>query len=85
MPALAYLVDAYTIYSASASAAAIVSRSLLGTLLPLAGHSMYDSLGVGWGTSLLGFIAVAFAPVPFVFWRFGERIRNSGFGKVDFT
>jgi hypothetical protein len=84
MPSLSYLVDAYTVYAASASAAAIVSRSLLGALLPLAGNSMYDALGVGWGTSLLGFIAVAFAPVPLIFWKYGERIRNSGFGQVNF-
>lgn len=49
-PTLAYLVDAYTVYAASAAAAATVSRSLLGALLPLAGNSMYDGLGVGWGT-----------------------------------
>ncbi|CAH0044341.1 unnamed protein product [Clonostachys solani] len=78
MPSLAYLVDAYTPYAASATAAAIVSRSLLGALLPLAGNSMYDALGVGWGTSLLGFIAVAFAPIPLVFWKYGESIRTSG-------
>ncbi|CAG9993964.1 unnamed protein product [Clonostachys byssicola] len=78
MPSLAYLVDAYTPYAASATAAAIVSRSLLGALLPLAGNSMYDDLGVGWGTSLLVFIAVAFAPIPLVFWKFGESIRTSG-------
>ncbi|KAL9085501.1 MAG: hypothetical protein Q9165_007546 [Trypethelium subeluteriae] len=84
MPALTYLVDAYTTYAASVSAAATVFRSLLGALLPLAGNSMYNSLGLGWGTSLLGFIAVAFIPVPFVFWRFGERIRHSKFSQVKF-
>ena len=47
MPSLAYLVDAYTVYAASANAAAIVSRPLLGALLPLAGNSMYNVLGVG--------------------------------------
>lgn len=77
MPSLAYLVDAYTAYAASATAAATASRSLVGALLPLAGNSMYNALGVGWGTSLLGFIAVAFVPVPLIVWKFGERIRNS--------
>lgn len=84
MPASTYLVDAYTVYAASASAAATVFRSLVGALLPLAGNSMYDALGVGWGTSLLGFIAVAFIPVPIIFWKFGERIRNSRFSQVKF-
>ncbi|KAF2230587.1 MFS general substrate transporter [Viridothelium virens] len=84
MAALTYLVDAYTTYAASASAAATVFRSLLGALLPLAGDSMYNSFGLGWGTSLLGFIAVAFIPVPLIFWKFGERIRQSKLSKVKF-
>ncbi|KAF2658464.1 MFS general substrate transporter [Lophiostoma macrostomum CBS 122681] len=84
MPCQTYLVDAYTIYAASVTAAATVLRSLVGALLPLAGDSMYDALGVQWGTSLLGFIAVAFIPVPLIFWMFGERIRESKFAKVEF-
>lgn len=84
MPGVTYLVDAYTVYAASVSAASTVFRSLLGALLPLAGNSMYNALGVGWGTSVLGFIAVAFIPVPFVFWKFGQRIRESRFSQVSF-
>ncbi len=76
LPVQSYLVDAYTQYAASAVAAATILRSLLGALLPLAGQPMYDSLGIGWGNSLLGFLSLALVPVPFVFWRYGERIRN---------
>lgn len=82
MPTSTYLVDAYTVYAASASAAAGVFRSLFEALLPLAGNSMYGALG--WGTSLLGFIAVAFALIPFILWTFGERIRENRFFKVNF-
>jgi hypothetical protein len=71
-----YLVDAYTQYAASAIAAATILRSLLGALLPLAGQPRYDKLGVGWGNSLLAFIALAFSPVPWFFWKYGERIRT---------
>jgi hypothetical protein len=84
MPASTYLVDTYTVYAASVSAASTVFRSLLGALLPLAGNSMYNTMGVGWGTSLLGFIAVAFIPVPLIFWKFGQRIRESKFSLVNF-
>lgn len=85
MPGLTYLIDAYTVYAASVSAAATVLRSLLGALLPLAGNAMYDALGIGWGNSLLGFIAVACIPVPLLFWIYGERLRNSKrLSKVDF-
>ena len=37
---------------------------------------MYNTLGLGWGNSLLAFIAVALCPIPVVFWRYGERIRK---------
>ncbi|KAF2714752.1 MFS general substrate transporter [Pleomassaria siparia CBS 279.74] len=84
MPVSTYLVDVYTTYAASVTAATIVLRSLLGALLPLAGDSMYNTLGLGWGTSTLGFIAVAFIPMPAVFWFFGERIRKSKFAQVTF-
>ncbi|KAM0361530.1 hypothetical protein ACHAP4_001998 [Fusarium culmorum] len=71
-----YLVDAYIEYAASAIAASTVLRSLFGALLPLAGGSMYKSLGYGWGTSVLGFVAAAAIPLPLVFYKYGERIRS---------
>ncbi|KAF2854547.1 MFS general substrate transporter [Plenodomus tracheiphilus IPT5] len=72
-----YLVDAFTIHAASAIAANTVLRSVFGALLPLAGLSMYDALGLGWGNSLLGFISLAFIPVPVLFKYYGERIRTN--------
>ncbi|KAI4194833.1 MAG: hypothetical protein LQ350_007546 [Teloschistes chrysophthalmus] len=77
MPVSTYLIDAFTLHAASALAANTILRSLLGALLPLAGRSMYDRLGLGWGNSLLAFIAVALCPIPIFFWRYGERIRKS--------
>lgn len=79
-----YLVDAFTIYAASAMAANTVFRSLAGALLPLAGQKMYNTLGLGWGNSLLGFIALALCPLPIVFYAFGERIRTSERFRVEF-
>ena len=58
-------------------AANTVLRSLFGASLPLAGPKMYDALGLGWGNSLLAFIALALSPVPWVFMKYGERIRTS--------
>ncbi|KAF3491418.1 polyamine transporter 1 [Arthroderma uncinatum] len=72
-----YLVDAYTRHSASALAANTVLRSIFGAVLPLCGERMYRALGLGWGNSLLAFIALALAPLPVVFYVYGERIRTS--------
>lgn len=51
-------------------------RSLLGALLPLAGPKLFERLGLGWGCSVLAFVAVALLPAPFVLLRCGERIRT---------
>lgn len=71
-----YLVDCFTVYAASAIATNTVVRSIAGGLLPLAGLPMYDSLGLGWGNSLLGFIAVATIPVSFSLIKWGEALRK---------
>ncbi|KAL8646597.1 MAG: hypothetical protein Q9210_006048 [Variospora velana] len=76
LPVITYLVDAFPIYAASATAASTIFRSLLGALLPLAGRSMYNTLGLGWGNSLLAFISVALCPIPIVLYKYGERIRK---------
>jgi len=72
-----YLVDAFQRHAASALAANAILRSLFGALLPLAGPAMYSKLGLGWGNSLLGFIAVALIFIPFGFLRYGEYLRTS--------
>jgi multidrug resistance protein len=70
-----YLVDSYKIYAASAVAAAGTCRSIWGAVLPFATQSMYDSLGVAWACSLLGFCSLALAAIPFLFMVYGERLR----------
>lgn len=79
-----YLVDAFTVYAASAMAANTVFRSLAGAILPLAGPKMYETLGLGWGNTLLGFIALALCPLPVIFYIYGERIRTSKMFRVEF-
>lgn len=71
-----YLLDTFPRHAASVTAAITVLRSLLGALLPLGGLQMYNTLGLGWGNSLLAFIAVAMIPIPLLFFIFGARIRK---------
>ncbi|KAK2592366.1 hypothetical protein QQS21_009946 [Conoideocrella luteorostrata] len=72
-----FMMDSYgPLYAASASGAMMMSRYLLSAVFPLFALQMYKALGVGWATSLLGFITVAMAPIPWCFWVFGERIRR---------
>ncbi|KAJ9145091.1 Major facilitator superfamily [Pleurostoma richardsiae] len=78
MPTMVYLVDCFGAEAAaSALAANTVLRSFAGAFLPLAGPPMYDALGLGWGNSLLGFLALALIPIPWIFTLYGEKIRLS--------
>ncbi|KAJ5331705.1 benomyl/methotrexate resistance protein [Penicillium atrosanguineum] len=77
IPNSTYLIDAFGKHSASAIAANTVLRSLFGALIPLAGPAMYEKLGLGWGNSALGFIALAMVPIPLAFMKYGERLRTS--------
>jgi hypothetical protein len=70
-----YLVDTFGRYAASALAASKVLQSLVGAFLPLAGKPLFNKLGLGWGNSVLGFVALSFLPVPWLFFRCGEKLR----------
>lgn len=76
MPIQIYTIDCYPTYAASANAALTASRSLMGALLPLAGPKMFETLGLGWGNSLLGFLALAFVPIAMLLTRYGKRLRE---------
>ncbi|KIN09066.1 hypothetical protein OIDMADRAFT_37964 [Oidiodendron maius Zn] len=70
-----YLVHSFGVHSASAIAASKVLQSIGGALLPLVAEPMYDRLGLGWGNSVLAFIALAFVPVPWILFRYGGLLR----------
>ncbi len=75
-PAQAFVIDAFDHYAASATAAFIVLRAIVGAFLPLAGPSMYETLGVGWGNSLLGLVCIVLIPVPLIIYRYGGYLRR---------
>ncbi|EUC47525.1 hypothetical protein COCMIDRAFT_34914 [Bipolaris oryzae ATCC 44560] len=75
-PLQTYMIDSFPQYAASAVAAMSSLRCLVGALLPLSGPLMYEKLGLGWRNSILGFIAVAFIPVPVLLYRYGKVIRE---------
>ncbi|KAF8124035.1 MFS polyamine transporter [Boletus edulis] len=73
-----YIVDSFTLYAASALAAVTFLRSLAGCGFPLFAPAMYSALGFGKGDTVLAVVAIVVGcPAPWVFWRFGERIRNA--------
>ncbi|KAF6824290.1 multidrug resistance protein [Colletotrichum musicola] len=74
---LNYLPDAYPAYAASVLAGNDLFRSSFGAGFPLFAGAMYEKLGVGWASSLLGFLAILFIPIPFVLYKIGARLRKN--------
>lgn len=62
--------------AASALAATTLVRNASGAFLALAAEPLYKKLGLGWGNSVLGFIALAFTPVPVLFYKYGGWLRE---------
>lgn len=75
LPALNYIVDSYLIYAASAMAANTIIRSIFGAAFPLFATYMFQGMGTNWAGLLLGLFGFAMAPVPFLFIKYGKRIR----------
>lgn len=71
-----FLVDTYGIYAASAVSANTFLRSIFAAGLPLAAKSMFHTLGVGPAMSILGGVACLALPVPFLFMRYGLKLRR---------
>lgn len=66
---LNYLADAYPMYAASVLAGNDFMRSSFGAAFPLFATAMYHNLGVGWASSTLGFLSIAFIPIPFFLFK----------------
>ncbi|KAI5481610.1 MFS transporter [Pseudohyphozyma bogoriensis] len=70
-----YMVDAYLQFAASALAANTVLRSIFGAVFPMFTDQMFHNLGSNWALTVFAFLALALVPVPFLFYKFGARIR----------
>lgn len=72
-----YLVDSYgPLLGASAAAANGLMRYILGAAFPLFIQQMYRKLGIGWATSLLAFITLGLAPIPWLLYKYGPMLRE---------
>ncbi|KAL9092132.1 MAG: hypothetical protein Q9165_004565 [Trypethelium subeluteriae] len=79
-----FLVDTYMLYAASAVSANTFLRSVLAAAFPLFARPMFLNLGVGPAMSILGAFATLAIPVPFVFMKYGLRLRKmSKFAPVE--
>lgn len=75
---LNYLPDAYRRYAASVLAGNDLFRSAFGAGFPLFADAMYKKLGVNWASSTLGFVSIAFIPVPFAPYKVSRLSQHVG-------
>ncbi|KAJ6508226.1 MFS polyamine transporter [Mycena sanguinolenta] len=78
-----YVVDAFTLYAASAMAVIGCMRSLFGFAFPLFAQQMYEKLGYGKGDTILAVLAIVIGgPAPWLLWTYGQQLRmRSKFAK----
>lgn len=73
-----YILDCYSRngFAASALAAMNVARFLAGFGFPSFADELYNTLGSGWGNSLLALIAAVVGCLSVSLWKFGSRLRE---------
>ncbi|KAI0031647.1 MFS general substrate transporter [Vararia minispora EC-137] len=71
----AYIADCYGSYASSAIAGLNLFRNLVATAFPLFTTQYFEALGYNWGNTILGIVALVLAPIPFVLFIYGPRIR----------
>ncbi|KAK2675765.1 MFS transporter superfamily [Fusarium oxysporum f. sp. vasinfectum] len=71
-----YLVDSYQHQAASALAAKTCIRSFWGAAVVLFTEQMYERLNDQWASTLLAFLSLACCAIPFLFWKYGAKIRG---------
>ena len=65
-----------SLYVASASTGGSFFRSCIGAVIPLAGPPMFQSLGVGWGCSLLALISFFLLPFAWAIVKYSATLRT---------
>ncbi|RDW69257.1 hypothetical protein BP6252_08277 [Coleophoma cylindrospora] len=63
-------------YGPSVMAATTFLRFTVSSCFPLFTPQMVNKLGISWAITLLGFIAVAMIPIPWVFFKWGPVLRS---------
>ncbi|PNS14238.1 hypothetical protein CAC42_6751 [Sphaceloma murrayae] len=72
-----HVLTTYPLYAASALAANSFSRSSFAAAFPLFGVQMYGGLGYQWASFLLAGLALILMPFPYIFFKYGKRIRGT--------
>lgn len=79
-----YILDSYGEHAPVALASITMARYLIAGGMVMAARPMYEGIGVHWTMTLLACIATVLAPAPFIFWKYGHKLRvRSKYAKGD--
>lgn len=73
-----YLIDSFETYAASALVGATFMRYIAAGIMVPVSYPMYENLGVHWTLTILACVSLLMMPIPYVFYKYGHRIRNQG-------
>lgn len=73
-----YIIDSYTIYTASALTVCICGRAVCGAVFPLFVRGLFASVGIWWGLFIPALLSLVCLPVPWIFYLYGPQIRTRG-------
>jgi MFS family permease len=71
-----YLIDSYESVAASALVFATVSRYVVSAGMVTASIPFYENVGHHWTVTILGCFSLLLTPIPYVFYKYGDRIRR---------
>lgn len=71
-----YMVDTFGDYAASAVAAGVLTKGILGCVFAVVGFRLYEKLDYNWATTVLAIILLVFSPVPAFLYVYGGRLRG---------
>jgi peptidoglycan/LPS O-acetylase OafA/YrhL len=77
MTAHMYIIDSYEMYAASALTFVTFTRYMAAGGMIIAGLPLYKNMGPHWTLTILGCIGVLLMLIPYVFYNYGHRIRQS--------
>lgn len=76
IPLICYIMDAYLMFAASALGGNTILRSFVAASAPLYDRQLFNNLGIEWGMTLLGCLALILVPVPLLFIKYGSKLRE---------
>ncbi|SNX86730.1 related to TPO3 - Polyamine transport protein [Melanopsichium pennsylvanicum] len=80
---IGYLGDCYRLYSSSAIAATVIGRSMSGATIPLSTHRLHEKLGgIQYLYTMLAGLVILTIPVPYLVFRYGDRLRSRSLYKT---